>query len=285
MQGKLDWNDYQVVLDIARAGSLTLAGRQSGRSHATLFRRLNAIEQHLGTRLFDRHRSGYALTGAGEAIVAAARDFEALAISTERQLADLDRRASGLVTITTTDALFHGLIAEALVRFHERNPAISVEVRLSNNLHDLSRREADIALRPTSAPDAHLFGRSLGTVRQAIYAPAGRADDPDLPWIGPSASMNYVQYDRWLQRREDRAMWMQVEGTLGIHGAVRAGAGRAILPCYLGDADDALRRCGPVIDDLGIPLWMLIHPDLKEVARVRRVLEFLGGSRLIRDRL
>lgn len=285
MQDRLDWSDYRIVLEIARAGSLTLAGRQSGRSHATLFRRLNAIEERLGTRLFDRHRSGYALTGAGEAVVAAAKAFEELTVSTERQLADLDRRAEGLVTLTTTDALFSGLIAGVLTRFHAQNPAVSVEVRLSNDLHDLARREADIAVRPTTAPEPHLFGRVLGTIRQAVYAPAHIAADADLPWIGPAASMNYVQYEHWLRRQEGGETWMRVEGTLGIHAAVRAGAGRAVLPCYLGDADEGLRRCGPVIEELEIPLWILIHPDLKDVARVRRVLEFLGEDRQFKERL
>ncbi|QGZ36924.1 LysR family transcriptional regulator [Stappia indica] len=285
LQDRLDWSDYRLVLEIARAGSLTLAGRQSGRSHATLFRRLNAIEERLGTRLFDRHRSGYALTGAGEAVVAAAKTFEDLTVSTERQLADLDRRAEGLVTLTTTDALFSGLIAGVLTRFHAQNPAVSVEVRLSNDLHDLARREADIAVRPTTAPEPHLFGRALGTIRQAVYAPAHIADDAGLPWIGPAASMNYVQYEHWLRRQAGGERWMRVEGTLGIHAAVRAGAGRAVLPCYLGDADEALRRCGPVIEELGIPLWILIHPDLKDLARVRRVLEFLGEDRQFKERL
>ncbi|WP_244571012.1 LysR family transcriptional regulator [Stappia sp. TSB10GB4] len=285
MQDRLDWSDYRLVLEIARAGSLTLAGRHSARSHATLFRRLNAIEERLGTRLFDRHRSGYALTGAGEAVVAAAKAFEELAVATEHQLADLDRRAEGLVTVTTTDALFSGLIADALTRFHAQTPAISLEVRLSNDLHDLARREADIAVRPTTAPEPHLFGRNLGTIRQAVYAPAHIAADADLPWIGPAASMNYVQYERWLHRQEGGETWMRIEGTLGIHAAVRAGAGRAVLPCYLGDADESLRRCGPVIEELGIPLWILIHPDLKDVARVRKLLEFLGDDRQFRQRL
>ncbi len=285
LQDRLDWSDYRIVLEIARAGSLTLAGRQSGRSHATLFRRLNAIEERLGTRLFDRHRSGYALTKAGEAVVAAARAFEELAVSTERELADLDRRAEGLVTLTTTDALFSGLIADALTRFRQETPAIALEIRLSNDLHDLARREADIAVRPTTAPEPHLFGRSLGTIRQAVYAPAHIADDAGLPWIGPAASMNYVQYERWLRRQGAGEAAMEVEGTLGIHAAVRAGAGRAVLPCYLGEADEGLRRCGPAVEELGIPLWILIHPDLKDVARVRRVLEFLGEDGQFRQRL
>lgn len=285
MNNRLDWNDYQTVLRIAEAGSLSGAAHRSGSSHPTMFRRINAVEEKLGVRLFERFRTGYRLTAAGEEVAATAREIEELTNETERRVGGRDLRPSGVVRLATTDTLLNGLLAAELVLLRQAEPEIVLEVSVSNEISDLSFREADIAIRPAAAPPEHLIGRRLGRIRQAVYAlqdwDAGEADGQDwsaLPWIGPSASTPYPQLHAWMRDTGyDRSCVSRVNSVLGMHAAVRSGVGVAVLPCYLAEPDPALRRLGGPIEDLAVDLWLLTHPDLRQTARVRAVLDYFGS--------
>lgn len=293
MNDMLDWGDYKIVFAIAEAGSLTGAAKRLATSHPTLFRRINVIEKKIGVRLFERLRTGYRPTAAGEEIIATARQITELTHGTERRLAGRDLRPSGHVRITTTDGLLFGLISPALARLRESEPDITIEVNVSNEISDLAFREADIAIRPTSAPDPHLVGRKLGLIRQAIYAPSTMAAGAEareawqeVPWIGPSRSMAYPAMYGWMVAQGyDKQCRIWSDSVLGQHAAARAGAGIAVLPAYLAEADPALIRIGPMIAALDVELWMLTHPDLRHTARIRAVTDHLDRCSLIRQRL
>jgi len=293
MNDMLDWGDYRIVLAIAEAGSLTGAAKRLVTSHPTLFRRINAVEKKIGVRLFERLRTGYRPTAAGEEIIATARKITELTHDTERRLAGRDLRPSGHVRITTTDGLLFGLLAPALAGLRESEPNITLEINVSNEISDLAFREADIAIRPTSTPDPHLVGRKLGLIRQAIYAPSamaagtgGREALHEAPWIGPSRSMAYPALHGWMAAQGyDKQCRIWSDSILGQHAAVRAGAGIAVLPTYLAEADPALTRIGPIIAALDVELWMLTHPDLRHTARIRTVAEYFSRCSLISQRL
>ncbi|ETX13703.1 LysR family transcriptional regulator [Roseivivax halodurans JCM 10272] len=284
MNNSLDWNDYRTVLRIAEAGSLSAAAKRTGSSHPTMFRRINAVEDKLGVRLFERFRTGYRLTAAGEEVAATAREIEGLTNETERRVGGRDLRPSGVVRLATTDTLLSGLLAPEIARLRHLQPEIVVEVSVSNEISDLSFREADIAIRPAAAPPEHLVGRRLGHIRQAVYASkesgtegAGQ-DWQARPWIGPSASMPYPLLQAWTRANGcDRSCVTRMDSVLGMQAAVRAGLGVAVLPCYLAEPDPALRRLGGSIEDLAIDLWLLTHPDLRQTARVRAVLDYFGS--------
>ncbi|OAN75413.1 LysR family transcriptional regulator [Sulfitobacter sp. EhC04] len=290
MNNKLDWNDYEIILRIADAGSLSGAAEQMGSSHPTLFRKINAVEEKLGVRLFDRLRTGYQITPAGEELASAARQIAELTNTTERRLSGQDLRPSGVVRVATTDTLLFGILAGEIGRFRQVEPDIILDVSVSNEISNLSLREADIAIRPASSPDDHLVGRRLGVIRQGIYA--HRSLDLDaatrpawgaLPWVGPSASMGYGQLHRWMKSAGlDDACVCRLDSVLSIFAAVRSGIGVAVLPCYLADACAELVRLGDPIDDVAVDLWILTHPDLRRTARVRAVLDHFGriGARL-----
>ncbi|QHQ37131.1 LysR family transcriptional regulator [Algicella marina] len=284
MNDKLDWNDYETVLRVADAGSLTRAAQLAGSSHPTMFRRINAVEQKLGVRLFDRFRTGYRPTAAGEEIVSVARQIAELTNATERRLSGQDLRPSGVVRVATTDTLLYGLLAGEIGRFRQLQPEITLDIAVSNEISDLSLREADIAIRPASSPDDHLVGRRLGPIRQAVYAhrTLDVADRPPprwkaLPWIAPSASMAYGQLHAWLRKMEcDEACVCRLDSVLAMYAAVKSGIGVAVLPCYLADTDTELKRIGHPVDELAVDLWLLSHPDLRSTARVRAVLDHFG---------
>ncbi|MGM0559641.1 MAG: LysR family transcriptional regulator, partial [Pseudomonadota bacterium] len=146
------WDDLRVVRAIAEMGSLSGAGRRLGLSHATVFRRLGEIEARLGVRLFERARGGYSPTPAGEDLAATAGRVEAEVLEVERRLAGQDLRPAGSLRVTTTDTLLSGLLSPLFTEFRQAFPEIALEVSLSNNLFNLSRREADVAIRPVQDP-------------------------------------------------------------------------------------------------------------------------------------
>lgn len=293
MKEQIDWSDYRVVLDIAEAGSLAAAARRSNLSHPTMFRRLNTVEERLGVRLFERFRNGYLPTPAGEEMVAAARDMAERAVATERKLSGRDLRPSGSVRVTTTDTLLFGLLGAEFARLRDVEPEIALEIVVSNEVFDLSLREADVAIRPAARPEPHLVGRKLGVIRQAVYGHKDldrneHENDKlaNVPWIGPSRSMAYDQLYAWMIRKGyDKVCGCRVDSLLGIHAAVRAGIGAAVLPAYLGEADTALRRYGGFVDELDTDLWLLVHPDLRHTARIRCVMDCLSQSAAIRRTL
>jgi len=283
----MPWDDLRTVLAIARAGSLSGAARTLGVNHATVFRRLGAIEERLGVKLFERHRGGYTPTVAGEEVAGAAGRVESEVAGIERRVAGRDRLPAGTLRITTTDTLLTGLLSPVLADFRGQYPDIALEIVVSNAQLNLSRRDADVAVRPTASPAENLVGRRAGTIAQAVYAPAARAGEEADPataeWIGPDETLWYRHLEDWMRRQgHDGRCSYRVDSLAGMHAAVRAGSGLAVLPCYLGDADPDLQRVGEPVADLAIDLWLLTHPDLREAARVRAFTAFVGDA--IRDR-
>lgn len=285
MNRVLNWDDLKVVLTIATAGSLSGAGRALGLSHATVFRRIGGIEERLGVKLFERQRRGYTPTQAGEDIVASARSIEAEVHDIERRVAGRDLRPSGTVRVTTTDTLLLGLLSPIFATFRQAYPEISLEVIISNEVLNLSRREADVAIRPSSAPPETLVGRKVATIAQAIYGHDRIAPSPDtldfrtMDWLGPDERMAYRPLEQWMAAHElDDQCQYRVDTVLGMFAAVCDGTGLAVLPCYLCDGDARLVRVGKPLPTLATDLWLLTHQDLRRVARIRTFLDYVADE-------
>lgn len=284
MNTNFEWNDLKTILAIARAGSLSGAGRLLKVSHATVFRRLGHIEDRLGVRLFDRLPGGYLPTPAGEAAVGAAERFETEVQQLESQIIGRDLRPSGTVSVTTTDTLYFFMLSSVFSKFCRAYPEIDLNIVVSNDSFDLSRHEADIAIRPTFTPPEFLIGRKLGVIQQAVYChrniehqPPGRADKPEHPaWIGPDKSMPYDALKLWMQDNGlNTRIRMHVNSVLGMYAAVRDQMGLAVLPVYLASQDNVLKPCSKPISALAVDLWLLSPRSLRKTARVRALANFV----------
>jgi DNA-binding transcriptional LysR family regulator len=287
-QGSIGWEDLGLIRAIAAEGSLSAAARRLEVDHSTAFRRLGALEVRLGVRLFERARDGYAPTPAGEIAIAGAERLIAEIGALELRLAGEDLRPSGTVRLTTTDTLVE-LLAPILAVFRAAHPEIAIELVVSNAFLTLTRRDADVAVRPArDAPD-HLVGRRIGPIGSAVYGrPDLLAADPATQdWIGFDDSLAHLDTARWLAAAVPASrIALRCDTLVGMRDLARAGVGLALLPCLLGDGDPVLaRREAPGLVS-SASLWLLTHPDLRRVGRVRAVLDFLG-ERLAaqRDRL
>jgi DNA-binding transcriptional LysR family regulator len=275
-----DWNDHRLVLAIARAGSLTAAARALRLDHSTVFRRLAALEAALGLKLFEREAGGaYAPTEAGARAAAAAERMEDAALGLARDLEGQDRRLSGRLRITCSETLAYRLLTPWLARFRTTHPGIVVELVVDSRVLNLSRREADVALRVARPREGDLWGRKLADVAWTAYgaaealatplaSPAELARHPLIGWEEATQGVNAA---RWLAEAAPAEAVVYRSGSLvNQMVAARAGIGLALLPCYLGDPEPGLRRAlAEPIEALSRELWIVTHQDLRHTARIR----------------
>ncbi|KAB2880908.1 MAG: LysR family transcriptional regulator, partial [Pseudorhodoplanes sp.] len=159
------WDDLRIVLTIARAGHLAAAAAMLAVNHSTVFRRLNALEKELGSKLFERRAARYRPTESGERLIAAAERMESEALALDRELTGRDTRLAGKLRVTCSETLAFRGIAADIARFRKTHPGIAVELAVDNRTYDLSRREADVAFRAMRPKEGDLFGRKLIDVR------------------------------------------------------------------------------------------------------------------------
>jgi DNA-binding transcriptional LysR family regulator len=285
MDRSLSWDDLRVVLAVFREGTLSGAARRLSVTHSTVFRRLGAIEEQIGARLFERFRNGYVPTPAGETAAEAAARLEDEVLTLERRLSGQDLKPSGVVRITTTDTL-GTILMHHLPAMRAVHPEIQVEVAISNAIANLSRREAEIAIRPTAEPPEILVGRRVADIAHAIYgsrAYLSRHGEKDLSahdWIALDDALASTVIGRWINENVRGApITCRVDALPTLRDAALAGLGLALLPCYLGDPAPGLRRLAPkTMAGPRSALWLLTHDDLKRTARIRATLDFLAKA-------
>lgn len=281
-----DWNDLRTVLAVARNGSLAGAARELELRHSTVFRRIENVERRLGTRLFERSRSGWTPNEQGEAVARAALEMEAAALSAERSISGADARLSGVVRIATSELLATHLLPDLLARFLAAHPAIEVEVDVSNRNVDLTRREADLALRATLTPPDSLVGRQVATIRYAVYASRsviGRRRTPpvleELPWIGFDERVAHFHIAAWLREALPQVRpRLRLDSLPSMLRAAVAGVGAVAAPMFAGAQHTQLLRLTPPIEGPEMGLWVLSHPDVRSNARVRALAGFLADA-------
>jgi DNA-binding transcriptional LysR family regulator len=281
----LDWDDLRYVLAVADAGSLASAARRLGVNHTTVLRRVGAFEQRLGLRMFERLPTGYVLTAGGEELIAAARHIDDAVTVLERRLAGRDLRLSGIVRVTTTDTLMASILPGILAEFRVAHPGIQIEVALSNLMFNLTKRDADVAIRPAKDPPETLIGRRIANVAFAIYASPRylakhRHDDLAAhQWVGPDDTLAATSVAQWMRSElPESAVALRADSLLGVRQAAEAGLGLAALPCYLGDTSPDLACVHGPIAAMQTALWILTHEDLRQTARVRAFTEFAAKA-------
>ncbi len=297
----LEWDNLRHALAVGTAGSISGAARALGVNHTTVLRRLEALEAQLGTRLFDRQRSGYQPTETGLVLLEQARHMATRAEEVERQVLGRDRELTGPLRVTTAFVLMDHLLPRALADFALAYPGIEVEMVENAVLVDLSsqsaaptqdrwRREADVALRLSAHVAEHLVGRDLGMTQCRVYALRGAPGLPqsvtpidqltrDAPWVAFERDASGRVYDRWMREHLARSdVRLRVDIFNAKAAMLRTGIGVGILPTFMQENHPELVAVSDTIPELAAPVWMLTHPDLRKTARIRAFMQFVGDA-------
>lgn len=282
-----DWNDLRFLLAVAREGSTLAAARQLGVNQSTVQRRLADLEARLGERLVERLAAGYRLTDLGQAVLARAEAVETAVDAFAQAVHDQGRGARGVVRLTCPEPIAFRLTKSGIIeRFQATHPGLTVEFVLSDSYVDLTRGEADVALRSGDTDDAVLVGRKIAASLWAVYAsrdyvarhgaPASDAEMAAHPLIGFEEGMAKHRAVIWLHAVAPGGTYAaRSTSVLGLISAAKAGVGVAALPMSLGDAEpDLVRVFGPV-DALTRDWRILAHPDQRQTARVEAFFRFI----------
>ena len=275
--GTMDWDDVRVFLAVARQGSLRAAGRALGVSQPTIGRRLAAFEATFGgPTLFDRLPEGLRLNAAGEALMPAAEQLEGAALAFERRRAAGSPALSGTVRVSVGEwaAIF---LARSLAGHSATTlaPGITLELVESRETANLARREADLAVRHHPPQGGDLYIARLGTFGCAVYR---RRESGGEAWVTYTEEQAHYPTARWVQarlRESGGAVALRASGMPMQLTAIRAGAGRGILPCFVADEDPLLERITPLLPEIAAEYWVIVHRDLRRAACVRAVMDWV----------
>jgi DNA-binding transcriptional LysR family regulator len=282
-----NWEDLRFFAAVAHAGSISAAARQLGVNHSTILRRLAQLEAAMDVRLFERFQSGYQLTPAGEELHALLAPLAEQMDAAQRRVTGRNAVLSGTISVTTTDTLLHGLLVPALARFRLLHPGIQLQVAVNNSFMNLTRREADVAVRPSNTPPETLVGRRVRTIQTAVYASrdylrrsrsAGIADQDwaSHDWVAPDDSLGHLAQAKWLKANvPGERIAMRIDTLLGMAQAVRAGLGAGMLLSMLADAVPELEQLQRPDAALDTDVWVLTHADLRNVGRIKALTDFL----------
>ncbi|MEI9922534.1 MAG: LysR family transcriptional regulator [Bradyrhizobium sp.] len=279
----IDWDDIRYFLAVARGGSVRAAAKSLGVNHATVLRRIAQLEEHLGALMFEKLPAGYRLTAAGEEVLELAKQMEASSHKLETRVLGRDQSVRGLLRVTLAPPLVTHLLMPDLADFARLHPDIEMEILSSGELANLTKREADVAIRVVydrKTLPLNLHGLKGPEVFGGVYVSrdrlaAWRADAPDpIRWIVISIHGT----PDWASEGEIRTAEIpfRVTDAEAQIVAVRQGIGMTTLPCFIGDADPPLARVPGTDLHMYGTLWLLTQGETRKTKRVRLFTEFLS---------
>ena len=283
MTRSLEWSDLQFFVAVCERGSIGGAAQSLGVNHSTVLRRIASLEETLEVRLFDRLPRGYVLTPHGHELAAGVTGVQEQLDSAQRRVTGADLALSGVIRLTAPDTLLQRLLLPMLADFQRLHPQVQFEIVGNNQFLNLTQREADVAVRGSNTPPENLVGRRVGRIQTALYAShdyldslAPGQEEADWRWVGHDASLSHLESAKWMRKNvPPERVGLRVTSLVAMGEAVRAGFGVGWLLCPLGDAMPDLVRLREPTSDLDTQVWVLTHPDLKRVARIKALTDFL----------
>jgi len=281
----MEWSDLKIILAICRSGSLSGAARLLDLNHSTVFRRINAIEDKMGVRFFERLPHGYVMTEAGEAAMQAAERVEANILELTREILGKDLSLQGTIRVTAPAGVSLTLLGPHIARFCKVYPDIHIDLIASSTTLELSRREADLAIRVTRHPPDTSIGHRICNFRNSIYASRvylnthKKCNLEDYEWCLTDDQMDWLPSSIRNKKEQSRLKTVfSSNNVLAVMNAAKEGLGVAPLPCFIGDNEKKLVRIMEPPPELTSELWVLTHSDLRNTARVRTLFTFLHES-------
>ncbi|MET4731677.1 DNA-binding transcriptional LysR family regulator [Thalassospira sp. MBR-102] len=276
----MNWNDLRYFLILAEEGSLSGAARRLRKEHTTVARRIEALEEAVGTKLFDRLPRGWQLTAAGQNLVPVAERVEAEALGFERQ-ARGDEAAHGVVRISVPPVAGRVLFAPRLAQLLTAHKGLEFEIIGASNVVNLARREADLAVRMITPREPGLITRKLVELGVGLYAARGYRDSvPEQDWefCGYEDTSYGAAKKEWVRNIMGRELpcRFRADDTESVRQFIAAGHGVGVLPRYLADGDDRLELIrADTAGESRETAWLVVHPDMRRSPGVRLVMDAL----------
>jgi molybdate transport repressor ModE-like protein len=282
----IDWDDFRFVLAIVRGGSVSAAARQLGVDHATVIRRVDRLEQHLSAKLFDRRKTGYLLTEAGQRVADSAEAMESTIVANQEAVGGSRAHLTGTVRIGAPDGFGSHFLAPRLVRFVERYPDLDLQLVATARLFSLSKREADIAISLTMPKEGRIVGRKLLDYRLGLYATsayldrapviATREDLPAHRFVGYIEELLFTpELDYLPQVSPKITASFRSANLIAQLNATLAGYGIAVLPHFMASTHPELHQVLANEVSISRTFWLLMHADSKDLARIRAVADYI----------
>ncbi|MEZ9229964.1 LysR family transcriptional regulator [Vibrio amylolyticus] len=279
----MDWNSLKVFLAIVRSGSLSGAANNLDVNHSTVFRRLNAFEEEIEGQLFERKNNRYELTTLGHELYEFALNIENSFDGIRRHIIGKDIQPKGIVKITAPNNIAYRYLPRYITNFNLEYPDIHIELLVSNQEFNMSNRQADIAVRSTSSPAEHLIGRQVCTLNWSVFASKAYEDKFGLPnnidelakhvLIGATGGMCRLPTFIWQDKHFADQVVTRCDDLTAMSYFVESGQGLAFLP------DDQSRpeliKLFAIQDSQPSNIWLLTHPDLRNVERIKLVMQYL----------
>jgi len=279
----VDWNSLKIFLAIAESGSLSGAAKELGVNHSTVFRRLNTFEDEIGGRLFERLSYGYELTPTGEELLVVAQKIAGSFDDLERHIVGKDIQPKGIVKITAPNNIAYRYLPRYLAEFNQDYPDIRIELLVSNLEFNMTNRQADIAVRATPAPPEHLLGRQVRAINWSVYGSESYKDKFGYPcnlealqnhsFIGAAGGMRNLPAFVWLEKNFPQQICTRCDDLVAMSYVAESGQGLAFLP------DDQqrseIKKLFTFEPGETSNLWLLTHPDLRNVERIKLVMRHL----------
>ncbi|MEM6927758.1 MAG: LysR family transcriptional regulator [Myxococcota bacterium] len=279
------WDDLQVFLAAWRTRRMAEAAQHVGVDASTISRRLAVLEESLQISLFDRTPEGLVPTDAARSLLPAAEMAEEAALRAQTAMAGYEREPEGVVKLAVADGMATHLLAPVMPQFFARYPRVKLEISGTPGIADLTRREADIAVRHVRPQRGDLVARQVTRSGYGVFASrdyaeshAGRPAE-QLDWITWTEELAHLQESRWHATHIGGTPRLRSRNLATMVAAARAGAGVVLLADGFTRLDASLVRV-PVDPepDLDAEIWLVAHRALREVPRVQAVWGFLDAT-------
>jgi len=272
----MNWDDFRIALAIKRGRNLSAAARELSVNQTTITRRLERLEADLDVKIFDRVGGNMQPTPEGERIMERLHLIEEEAIAVQYETSHHGDVLSGPVRVTSVQSFITSFLAPRLMEFTHQNPKIRVEMVGSTSNLNLSRREADLAVRFARPKSGNILAQKIGCIGMAVYASrtafpqATQADLKSLPWVGYDDTLTHVPEAIWLEHaaQESNRIATSTE-VLSLLEIVKSGIAVSMLPCFIGDPEPDIVRLTGTTPVVSREIWLLTLPDTKGVRRVQ----------------
>ncbi len=286
MNTKDDWENLKYFIALAKEKQLKRAAEALKSNHTTVYRRISQFEEKYKLRLFERTPTGYYLTPQGEALFEQVENLEGTMDAVFSSLQGLESTLKGSICITTTPSFAVSVLPAMIKKFQQQWPEIIIDLRVSHQIFNLSKREADIAIRPATDVPLHLIGRRAGRLEYGVYKSAQNYEPmvnkkqflqniKQHRFIVMSEELAHLPTTKWLNQQIDETnVACRVDGFVPSAELCAQGVGLAVLPMYCTQQHASLELVYTPEETIGDDVWVLTHKNLSRSPKIKVCTEF-----------